>query len=306
MKIIDKMSAKFNIIAHRKIFYSISLAIVVLGILSMVFRGFNLDIDFVGGTTMTIEMGTELDRAKLDEVKGVAANAIGFEPSVVQKAGDSNSAVIIKTKELDSATRDKMFNAMKDKYSLKDENLLATDNVSATVGKDIRNRAIMAVTVASALILLYIWIRFELTSGIAAVLALLHDVFIMVAAYSLFQIPLNATFIAAMLTILGYSINATIIVFDRVRETRKMNKKESFEVAAERSIWQTLTRSVNTTITTLLTITMVYIFGVDSVRNFALPLIIGIFAGLYSSVFVSTSLWTTLRKMGIGKKAKVQ
>ena len=124
----------------------------------------------------------------------------------------------------------------------------------------------------------------------------------MLAAYAIFQIPMSSTFIAAMLTIIGYSINATIIVFDRTRENRKKDFKRPFEEVAEESIWQTMTRSINTTVTTLLTITMVYIFGVTSVRNFALPLIIGIIAGLYSSIFLSSSIWTSLR--GLRRKEK--
>ena len=305
MSKIEKLGSKVQIIAHKKVFYTISLVLIVIGILSMIFRGFNLDIDFTGGTSMTIEMGQSLDRETLNDISDVVEDAIGFAPSVVQKSGDSDSSVIVKTKEIDSETRDKMFAAVKEKYNLEAENPTATDNVSATVGADIRNNAVLAVSIASLLMLIYIWIRFELTSGLAAVVTLLHDVLIMLTAYSLFQIPMNTNFIAAVLTIVGYSINATIIVFDRVRENRKISRKESFETTAERSIWQSATRSVNTTLTTLFTIVMVFIFGVDSVRNFALPLIIGILTGLYSCLFLSTSLWTSFRKMKIGKRGKV-
>lgn len=296
---------RFDIIKNRKIYYIVSLVIVLAGVIGFIVNGgFNLDIDFTGGTTMNIEMGEALDRAKLDRVEEVAEQALGEKPSVVQKAGDSDSLLVIKTKELSTEQRDALFQAIKEEFSLTVEAPESTENVSATVGEDIRNRAVLSVSVAAVLMLIYISIRFEFTSGVAAVVALLHDVMVMLAAYAIFQIPMNSTFIAAMLTIIGYSINATIIVFDRTRENRKKDFKRPFEEVAEESIWQTMTRSINTTVTTLLTITMVYIFGVTSVRNFALPLIIGIVAGLYSSIFLSSSIWISLRGLRHKKSAK--
>ncbi len=295
---------RFDIIKNRKIYYIVSLVIILAGVIGFVVNGgFNLDIDFTGGTTMSIEMGEGLDRAKLDRVETVAEQVLGEKPSVVQKAGDSESLLVIKTKELDTEQRDTLFQAIKEEFSLAVEAPESTENVSATVGEDIRNRAVLSVSVAAVLMLIYISIRFEFMSGVAAVVALLHDVLVMLAAYAIFQIPMSSTFIAAMLTIIGYSINATIIVFDRTRENRKKDFKRPFEEVAEESIWQTMTRSINTTVTTLLTITMVYIFGVTSVRNFALPLIIGIIAGLYSSIFLSSSIWTSLRGLRRKKKA---
>lgn len=295
---------RFDIIKNRKIYYIVSLVIILAGVIGFVVNGgFNLDIDFTGGTTMSIEMGEGLDRAKLDRVETVAEQVLGEKPSVVQKAGDSESLLVIKTRELDTEQRDTLFQAIKEEFSLAVEAPESTENVSATVGEDIRNRAVLSVSVAAVLMLIYISIRFEFMSGVAAVVALLHDVLVMLAAYAIFQIPMSSTFIAAMLTIIGYSINATIIVFDRTRENRKKDFKRPFEEVAEESIWQTMTRSINTTVTTLLTITMVYIFGVTSVRNFALPLIIGIIAGLYSSIFLSSSIWTSLRGLRRKKKA---
>lgn len=295
---------RFDIIKNRKIYYIVSLVIILAGVIGFVVNGgFNLDIDFTGGTTMSIEMGEGLDRTKLDRVETVAEQVLGEKPSVVQKAGDSESLLVIKTKELDTEQRDTLFQAIKEEFSLAVEAPESTENVSATVGEDIRNRAVLSVSVAAVLMLIYISIRFEFMSGVAAVVALLHDVLVMLAAYAIFQIPMSSTFIAAMLTIIGYSINATIIVFGRTRENRKKDFKRPFEEVAEESIWQTMTRSINTTVTTLLTITMVYIFGVTSVRNFALPLIIGIIAGLYSSIFLSSSIWTSLRGLRRKKKA---
>ena len=153
--------------------------------------------------------------------------------------------------------------------------------------------------------LVYITIRFDLTSGISAVICLAHDLFVMITAYSLFQVPLNSSMVAALLTILGYSINATIIIFDRIRENRKMHPEYSYEDSANFGVRSTFLRSLNTTLTTLFTITMIYILGVASIKEFALPLIIGIISGFYSSVFLSGSLWTVFKNLfGKAKKKK--
>ena len=172
-----------------------------------------------------------------------------------------------------------------------------------TIGASLTKTAIISVAVAVVLMLIYIWIRFELKSGIAAVLCLCHDLFVMFAVYSLFQIPVGSTIIAALLTILGYSINATIIVFDRVRENKaKAEAGTPFSEVVNSGAHDTLARSINTTITTLFTIGMIYILGVDAIQNFALPLIIGIVAGLFSSVFMSGMIWNALDKLGKKKE----
>ena len=174
--------------------------------------------------------------------------------------------------------------------------LMGVTNVGASVSADLRTAAIIATLIAILLMLVYISFRFEILSGLTAVICLAHDIFVMFAVYSLLQIPLNSTMIAALLTILGYSINATIIVFDRIRENVKLNSKDKFEENVDRSIKQTLTRSLNTTLTTLFTIGMVYILGVDSIKQFALPIIVGIFAGLFSSVCLAGNIWAILKK----------
>ena len=176
--------------------------------------------------------------------------------------------------------------------------VLSVDNVDPVMGADLRNSAILAAFIAIILMLIYISIRFDFRSGLAAIISLAHDVLVMLGAYVLLRIPMNMTFIAAALTILGYSINATIVIFDRVRENRKLLRKNEFDDVVNVSIWQTMTRSVNTTLTTLFTIAMVAILGVASLRNFAIPLCVGIVAGLYSSIFLSGPFWTKFYKMG--------
>ena len=169
------------------------------------------------------------------------------------------------------------------------------------MGKDLWASAATSVLVAVVLMLIYITIRFELLTGISAVLALCHDMIVMLSVYLVFQIPVNTSFIAALLTILGYSINATIVVFDRVRENSKFLKKETFANIVNKSIWQTMARSINTSVTTLIVLVTLYILGVPSIKEFAFPLIVGVICGCYSSVFIAGQFWVLLK----GKGAKV-
>ncbi len=261
---------------------------------------FNLDIDFVGGTTLQYNMHKTLDKAELDSIAKSVEGITGSPVSSIQKSGETSEEVVIKTKTLDTETRDAVFAELQTKYNLVEADILSVDNVDPVMGADIRNAAILAALIAVILMLVYIGIRFDFKSGLAAIIALVHDLLVMLSFYVILQIPLNMNFIAAALTILGYSINATIVIFDRIRENRKMLRKVSFGDLINTSIHQTMTRSVNTTITTLLTIVMVIIFGVSSIRNFAIPISIGIVAGLYSSVCISGPIWAKL--MGAGKK----
>lgn len=294
---------EFNFVKNRKIFFIITAAVILLGIVCMAVRGFNIDTDFAGGTTMQINIGKTLDAAELDNIRAVTEGVIGTTVSGVQKSGTESTEVLIKMKEIGSETREAVFDALAEKYSLTDADLLDTTNVGASMSADLRRSAVLATLIAVLLMLVYIAIRFRFTSALAAVVCLCHDLFIMVAAYSLFAIPMQSTMIAALLTILGYSINATIIVFDRIREGMK-GKKDDPETVANRSIRSTLTRSINTTLTTLFTIGMIYILGVDSIRAFALPLIVGIIAGLYSSVCLAGNIWLILERCFAGLRKK--
>ncbi len=297
-------NCKFSFTKHFKIFAMISLLLVIVGIIGLVCIPFgvylfNFDIDFLGGTTMQFELYTDVNADVTANVENIVKDVTGAAPSSVIKAGDSGTQVVIKTLELDSETRDQVFQAVAEAYNLPEgDQPIKSDYVSASVGADLRNSAIIASAVAAVLILLYITIRFEFRSGIAAVIALVHDLLVMLSMYIIFQIPFNMNFIAAALTILGYSINATIVVFDRIRENRKLMPKEEFASVVDHSIWQTTNRSINTTVTTLLAIVLLLILGVSSIRNFALPLTIGILAGCYSSVCLSGSIWNKLRGKG--------
>ncbi|MDD6239246.1 MAG: protein translocase subunit SecF, partial [Oscillospiraceae bacterium] len=202
--------------------------------------------------------------------------------------------VTVKSRFVDVDVRDALFHAIAEKFT--GATVVSSSSVSASVSSDLRNSAIISALVAVLCMLIYIGIRFDFRSGLAAVCALCHDILVMLSAYIIFRIPFNANFIAAALTILGYSINATIVVFDRARENAKSNPKVDFAEIMDKSIWQTMGRSINTTITTLLTITMVIIMGVTSIRNFCWPLFVGVLAGCYSSVCISGNVWVRLRK----------
>ena len=255
---------------------------------------FNFDIDFVGGTTMQFDLHTPVTAEITSDVAAVVQEVSGKPASSVTKAGDSGTQVVIKSLELDSETRDAIFDALAEKYGMQDTDNLKSDYVSASVGSDLRNKAIKASLIAVALILVYITIRFEFRSGIAAIIALVHDLLVMLSMYIIFRIPFNMNFIAAALTIFGYSINATIVVFDRIRENRKkeMGKRGvRFADIVDKSIHQTMTRSLNTTITTLIVMVCLLILGVSSIRNFAAPICVGVIAGCFSSVCLSGPLW---------------
>lgn len=293
---------KWDFVKNKKIFFIVTLAVIAVGIVSIIVRGFNLDTDFTGGTTMQVEMGHQISSEEEEKICSVLENATGVAVSSFRRAGDGTQ-FLAKMKEIDSETRVKAFEALKTEFSLEDEALLSVASVGASVSADIRNAAVLSTVIAIVLMLAYISIRFDLSSGLAAVSCLAHDIFIMIAAYSLLQIPMNSTMIAALLTILGYSINATIIIFDRIRESRRRNSKASFEEAVNTGISGTLTRSLFTSLTTLFTIGALYFVGVSSVKQFALPIIIGIAAGLYSSVCLAGNLWCVYKKV-FGRKKK--
>lgn len=298
----------FDFVKKLPIFSAIAALFCIVGLVSLLLlpfgvNFFNLDIDFVGGTTLQYNMHQELDKAKLDAIGKSVEEIIGEPVSSIQKSGEGNQEVVIKTKTLDTEVRDQIFAKLQADYNLADTDILSVDNVDPIMGADLRNSAILAAFLAVVLMLIYIGFRFDFKSGLAAVVALVHDLLVMLSFYVILQIPMNMNFIAAALTILGYSINATIVIFDRIRENRKIQSMRKAGVAAivNTSVSQTLTRSVNTTITTLLTIVMVMIFGVSSIRNFAIPITVGIVAGLFSSVCLSGPIWSKL--MGSGKKA---
>lgn len=295
------MKNKFPIVKNMKIFLVISALCCITGFVSLILLPFgvnlyNLAIDFAGGTQIEFNMHTEVTADISNEIAALVEEQTGVKPEAPVATGSDKDHVMIRSTSLDTEQRQAVISAMQEKYNLTDDDLDKNDDVSASVGNDLKKSAFLSACIAVVLMLIYITFRFEFTSGLAAVCCLIHDLLIMLSIYVIFQIPLNQNFIAAALTILGYSINASIIVFDRVRENMRTARKESFEDVVERSIWQTMGRTINTTLTTLFTVGMIFILGVSSLRDFTLPLLVGIISGAYSSIFLAGSLWSFFRR----------
>ncbi len=296
-------TSSFHFIGKQKIALGIVAVILVAGLLSFIVQSFNIDLDFSGGTEIQINLGTEVTDEVCDQVNDIIRNheLLGnkYVSSTTQSKDDPKIAIIrTGTEDLNVEQRTALEQALEEAFPDLDKKDMSVDTVHPSIGGNLTKKAILAVTIAVVLMLGYIWVRFELKSGIAAVVCLVHDLFVMFVVYSIFQIPVNSNIIAALLTILGYSINATIVVFDRVRENKAKDPTAPFSETINKSAHETMGRSINTTLTTLFTIGMIYILGVDAIRDFAFPLIIGVVAGLFSSVFLSGVVWNALDKMG--------
>ncbi|MBP3880192.1 MAG: protein translocase subunit SecD [Lachnospiraceae bacterium] len=301
-----KNEPKFDFISKQKLFAAIAALVIVIGFGAMGInaargnRALNFSLEFLGGTSTTLELQEDYSLERLDnEVKPVVMEVTGDANVSLQKVVGSNQ-VIIKTRTLNVDERLALTEAMEENFNV-DSTSITTDNISATVGSEMRKAAIIAVLVAVVLMLLYMFIRvMEIRFASAAVIALVHDVLITLAAYAVLRVSVGNSFIAVMLTILGYSINSTIVIFDRIRE--KMNTMQSeteLRDIVNTSINQTLTRSIYTNLTTLASILVLYIVGVASIKEFTLPMMVGIVAGAYSSVFITGALWFAMRtKLG--------
>ncbi len=307
---------QIKVIENRKKYYALSCVIIGLGLLFMVinmFTGkgaFNKDIQFTGGSLIQVDVKQSFSNDIKDEIQKITEEVTGHTNISITSAG--TTGVIITMPQTETDVRSELFNTIKEKYNLEAKDLLADEDVSASISKDIKSGAIKAVVVGAILILIYITFRFkDYRFGTSAVVALLHDVLVMLAAYAIFRVPLNNSFIAAMLTIVGYSINDTIVVFDRIRENKvKIGLKDHDGASAElvdNSITQTVGRSISTSVTTLVMVVLLFIIGTDSVKEFAFPLIIGVLAGTYSSIFIASPIWYDLthlsaKKNGAAKK----
>ena len=296
------MKKNVQVVEKSKIWFAFSLILIAISIGSLFINGLNFGIDFIGGTIVTIELNTPF------ETSDAKALIEEFDSSAdVTYAGEAKTQVIISTKkDLSTEERQALFSKFQEKYNLADTDLLSIDTVSPSIGEEMANSAMIAAVVAVLLMLVYITFRFEFMFGLAAVIALIHDLIIVLGVYSIFQIQVNSPLIAALLTILGYSINDTIVVFDRIRENRPKFSKYDFASLVDTSVTQTLRRSINTSFTTLLAISALYIFGVPAVQDFALPLIVGIICGTYSSIFVASTLWCKFKEFQASKKAVVK
>ncbi len=283
----------------RKLWYLISIAVILPGLISLAVRGLNLGIDFTGGTILEIRYEQSVAVEKVRE----AVAALGLETSRgVQQSGEKD--FLLRTRHLSQEEMDKLLAELAKPGQF---TTLRNASVGPVIGRELTYKALLALIIASILMIIYITIRFEFKQGIAAVLALVHDTLVVTGIFSIFQLEVDSAFIAAILTILGYSINDTIIIFDRIRENmRSRAKGESLEDLVNKSIWQTLTRSINTVLAVLFVLAALYFLGGSTIKNFVLALLIGVVSGMYSSIFNASPLWVDfklLERKGVPKAA---
>ncbi len=291
-----------DFLGKKKWFFSASIAVILLG---FVFMGvnkasdgnaLNYSLDFVGGTATNVTFNEDMSIEEIDEKVTPEIEKITKDANVQPQKVAGTTQVIFKTRTLEVEERQALSDVLVEKFAV-DADLITAETISATVSGEMRNDAIIAVLIATVCMLIYIWFRFkDVRFATAAVVPLVHDVLVVLAFYAVAKVSVGSTFIACMLTIVGYSINATIVVFDRIRENlAEMRKKDTLADVVNRSIGQTLTRSIFTSLTTFLMVAVLFIMGVSSIREFALPLMVGIVCGTYSSVCIAGSLWYVLK-----------
>ncbi len=293
-----------DFLSKRYVFFIISVVIIAAGFVGEAVNAasgkgaFNYSLEFVGGTSTTVDLGKDYELAEIDSnIVPLINDALGTAEVQVQKIADTTQ-VIFKTRNLELSERETFAQIFKDNYSVESD-AISYQNVSETISKEMTADAVWAVIIAVILMLIYIWFRFDdFRFASSAIIALLHDILVVLTCYSLVRISVGSTFIAVMLTILGYSINDTIVTFDRIRENMKSRVKVTQSELAEianQSITQTLSRSINTSVTTFVMVLLLYILGVASIKEFALPLMIGVISGTYSSICIATELWFEMK-----------
>lgn len=307
-----------DFISKRRVFFLVSIAVIAAGFIaegvnSASGKGaFNYSLEFVGGTSTTVDMGKNYELSEIDsQIVPLIQDKLGDSEVQVQKVAGTNQ-VIFKTRNLELDERETFAQVFTENFSV-EESAISYQNVSETISKEMTSDAVWAVVIAVILMLIYIWFRFsDFRFASSAIIALLHDILVVLTCYALIRISVGSTFIAVMLTILGYSINDTIVTFDRIRENLKSKtrvKESELSEIANQSITQTLSRSINTSITTFVMVLLLYILGVASIRDFALPLMVGIVSGTYSSICIATELWYEMKihqapSVSKAKKAK--
>lgn len=307
---IKEERAPIDFLGKRKIFFAVSVAVILVGFVFMGVNAgtgkgaLNYSLEFKGGTSTNVTFDKAYTLKEIDETMIPDLEKVTDDPNIqVQTVANSNQ-VIFKTQTLDLEKREAFAKYMADEFGVEEKDI-TTENISSTVSSEMRVDAIIAVAIATVFMLLYIWLRFkDIRFATSAVVALIHDVLVVLAFYVIARISVGNTFIACMLTIVGYSINATIVIFDRIREEMKTKKRgEELDVLVNRCITRTLTRSIYTSLTTFVMVAVLFIMGVSSIKEFALPLMVGIICGAYSSVCITGALWYVM-KTKIVKKAE--
>ena len=297
---VKKETKIINFIRFRKVAYSLSALVIVFGFVMLFMNKkntgyvFNYDLDFRGGSSTTITFDKDMSMAEIDEkVIPLFREATGGNASAQAAKVAGTNEVIVKTRTMTTEERTKLYNSIQDKFSIKEDKIV-TENISGAVSREMKVDAVWALAIAIFCMLIYIWVRFrDIKFASASVLALAHDVLVTVTFYAALRWAVGSNFIACILTIVGYSINATIVVFDRIRENIQNGnvKKKGLDFAVNEAISNTLTRSINTSLTTFISVFCLYLFGVSSIRDFSMPLMVGIVSGAWSSVCIAGPLW---------------
>ena len=307
---IGKEHKAINFLKKRNLFFAISGAVIIAGFVvlginkSTTGNILNYSMEFVGGTSTTVTFNDDMSIEELDSEVVPLFEKITGDGAVQTQKVSGTTEVIIKTRSLSVEEREAVETMLADNFNVSSDDV-QSETISATISSEMKSDAVVAVVIATLCMLLYIWFRFkDIRFATSAVAALIHDVLVVLAFYAVSKTSVGNTFIACMLTIVGYSINATIVIFDRIRENLKeMPKKTELQDVVNTSITQTLSRSINTSFTTFVMVAALYILGVTSIREFALPLMVGIVCGAYSSVCITGALWFVMRKH-LGKKQK--
>lgn len=293
------LNKTFSFIKHRKVFYIISVSIIVIGLLWSVIFGMNYGIDFTGGTTIHVELDKQVPIEDVEK----SLESYELDPQIIY-AGEGNTQVIIKTiKSLDNENRNEVISTLEQDFGITESDVLASEQFGPSVGDELKMNALKAVIIASIGMLIYIIFRFKSWKyGLSAVVGVVHDVLIVIAFYAIFGFTVNNPFIAAILTLVGYSINDTIVIFDRIRENKAIHPRDNSEVNIDRSINQTLNRTIMTSLTTLVVMIPLCIMVSSSIREFIIPLMVGVIVGCCSSIFICSPLYYDLCKKDEGSK----
>ncbi len=275
-------------IQNRKYFFIFSTILIILGLISIFVQGFKLGIDFEGGSLLRFRMDAAVSSA---EVRSTIEGLKFIDQASIQKSGNE---FLIRTRELNQEQTEQVNKAFAAKF--KNVEYLSAESVGATIGSELTRNAVLSVLIAMLLMLVYISFRFEWTFGVAAVVALFHNVLIVLGIFSIFQWELDGAFIAAILTIVGYSINDTIVIFDRIRENLRLKTRDDLTTLINKSIMQTMNRSVNTVLTVLFPLVTLYLFGGSTIKIFVLTMLIGFVIGAYSSIFIASPLYYDIKQ----------
>jgi SecD/SecF fusion protein len=298
----NKFYDHFDFMKHRNVFFIISSALIIAGILSLFVFKLNLGIDFSSGTRVDVQSTEAISIEKVDQ----AFRVMHYDPErPVVSGAHKNIATVRINEELNQHQIAAIKSKIKAQFGIEPN----VSTVSPQVGRDLAKNGLFALILASIGIIIYVWIRFEFLQGLTAVLALIHDAFFIVTVFSLFHIEVDILIIPAILTIVGYSINDTIVTFDRVRENIKLSRKrlttiEEYSSIVNLSIRETLTRSLNTVITVLIPVVLLLIFGSESIRNFTMALFVGLICGVYSSICIACPLWAVMKVKYLDQRKK--